>query len=177
MEKGQWTFYSDDCKCSTLKSCEEIKNTNCGWCPSLNKAFIGDVKGPKGKNIVCPQSKNGDQWIKNYFDCKCLSAGSCEDIEDTNCGWCPSQKKAFLGNYDGPFGNIRCEESINDGQWTFYSKDCKCLNAKKCEDIVDGTNCGWCSDLNRAFIGNEKGPKGNIDCKGKWIVNAKECQK
>jgi len=173
VKDGQWTWSKKNYKCLTISKCEDIEGTDCGWCPSLNKAFIGNEKGPIFDLKCNPRQLEG-HWIKDKSNCKCLSATKPEDLVGTKCGWCPSLKKAYLGDENGPFFNLSCQSTMKDGQWTWNKNDYKCLIATKCQDIK-GTNCGWCESSNKAYIGNEKGPIFGLECKFGWTNNYKDC--
>ena len=173
-EEGQWTYYTSDCVCSKAKSCHELQGTNCGWCSSLNKAFFGNKQGPFWE-VKCPV-EGYKQWIFNK-NCKCMEATKCGDIAETDdCGWCPSLKKGLIGTFNSPNDGIECPTN-EEGQWTFYTKDCACLSANKCEDLQN-TNCGWCNSKKKAMIGTKNGPLFNATCSNidsnQWIFN-KDC--
>jgi len=170
-EEGQWTYYTNDCKCLKAKSCDELKGTNCGWCTSLNRALLGDKNSPFW-DVKCPIVE-GKQWIFTN-NCKCLTVNKCEDTGETeNCGWCPSLKRGFIGNFEGPFDGLICP-TTEEGQWTYYTNDCKCLTAKTCDDLQK-TNCGWCNITGRGMIGNYNNPDFNAICPNEdynqWIFN------
>ena len=94
-EEGQWIAYTADCICLTATDKDQIKNyKSCGWCPFFNKGLIGNEKGQL-LNMNCPASASKGQWTYYTMNYKCLTATSCSDIGGTNCGWCPSLKKAY----------------------------------------------------------------------------------
>jgi len=102
---------------------------------------------------------------------------TCKDTGNTKtCGWCPSFNRSFLGNHDGPYGNITCP-TTEEGQWTYNTKDCECLTVTKCEDISQKENCGWCTENNKSLIGNANGPYYGAKCIGKWIWSTTDCPK
>ena len=77
----------------------------------------------------------------------------------------------MIGNYEGPLGT-KCNHGVEEGQWIFKPQDCKCDSIKACHDIL-GTNCGWCDNLKKAYIGDENGPRGiKWD---KWIYLIENC--
>ena len=45
--------------CETLSQCKDIGLTsNCGWCPSLKRGFIGTFYGPND-GLSCPTTDEG----------------------------------------------------------------------------------------------------------------------
>ena len=178
-EAGQWTWYQKNCKCLNATSCDQLDGTDCGWCPSLSHAYLGSSTGPSS-NITCEATAEAGQWTWYQKNCKCLNATSCGQLDGTDCGWCPSRAHAYLGSSSGPNNKITCEATPEAGQWTWYQKNCKCLNATSCGQL-EGTDCGWCPSLSHAYLGGSGGPSGGINCEataeaGQWTWYQKNCK-
>jgi hypothetical protein len=176
---GSWTWSTQDCACLTATNCSAIAGTDCGWCPSLGKAFLGNGNGPVS-GITCPAEASSGSWTWHTADCACITAANCSVIAGTDCGWCPSLGKAFLGNGNGPVSGIKCPATNETGSWTWSTKDCACLTATNCSQVVGPTDCGWCPSRNKAYLGNGNGPVGGITCpaeasSGSWTWNAADC--
>jgi hypothetical protein len=155
---GQWIWNSNDCKCLTatvciqlsidqccihciFKTCMDISATvNCGWCPTRQRGYLGDMNGPSS-GIDCPPGDQG-QWTFDDEDCKCLAAKSCFDIRGTNCGWCPSKQHAYKGSLSGPAG-LTCNSDQISGQWTWNNADCYCLNATVSDITSLSVDTNW----------------------------------
>eukprot|EP01084_Bolivina_argentea_P099797 179334_1 len=175
---GQWTFYDTDCPCITATKCEDAAGTAGGWCPYHKHCYLGDKSGPYN-NITCPASADVGQWTYLTNDCKCLNAKKCTDKGNSGGGWCPSRNRCYLGDKYGPYNNISCPANYSVGQWTYFTNDCKCLNAKKCTDM-DDSGGGWCPSRGRCYLGNKSGPYDNITCpatnsQGSWIYYTSNC--
>eukprot|EP01084_Bolivina_argentea_P265135 449300_1 len=82
---GQLSKSEDDCSCLTATTCDEMITKKLfsgrGFCPYHNKCFAGNTDGPHD-SIICPTGLDEGQWIFNVHDCQCVSAASCEDMND-----------------------------------------------------------------------------------------------
>tara|TARA_Y100000782_G_scaffold3214_1_gene3693 strand:- start:61068 stop:62969 length:1902 start_codon:yes stop_codon:yes gene_type:complete len=126
-------------QCKNMNSCDDLDNSDCGYCFYNDKFYYGDENGPK--TDVCP---NG--WVKTKEECvKKRERAVCEKITNCHemvgdaaiCAWCPTKNKAYV--YKEENGVIVPK----------YSDD-------KCDDIdqVTGSNLGLilnkdCSSFNQ----------------------------
>jgi hypothetical protein len=167
-ETGSWTWSTKDCACLTATNCSQVVGpTDCGWCPSRNKAYLGNGNGPVG-GITCPAEASSGSWTWHVADCACITAANCSAIAGTDCGWCPSLGKAFLGNGNGPVSGIKCPATLAQGQWTWSTADCSAWAATTCTECVAGAcpDCGWCATTGHCYLGNGNGPW-DLQC-DKW---------
>lgn len=57
----------------------QVGATNCGWCPVLGRAFLGDFDGPA--NLTCPSSASQGVWTWHSSDCACTANfTTCEQV-------------------------------------------------------------------------------------------------
>lgn len=114
-------------QCKNMKSCDELDNSDCGYCFYNNKFYYGDETGPK--TDVCPGGwvKTKEQCVERRERAICDKVTSCHEMtgDAAICAWCPTINKAFV--YKSENGIIVPK----------YSKD-------KCDDIdeVTGENLG-----------------------------------
>ena len=91
-------------KCSGIKECAGIKNTNlekgCGYCGGSNSFMMGNAKGP-----LTSTCKDGWSWTpgvcqKNKEKALCSKLTSClgmvTDGPTSICGWCKDSNKAYV---------------------------------------------------------------------------------
>eukprot|EP00759_Apiculatamorpha_spiralis_P037300 PhF_6_TR37196/c0_g1_i1/m.54811 len=173
-EAGQWTWNLNNCKCLTATTCTNISGTDCGWCPSLGKAYLGSSNGP-GVNLTCPATQEAGSWTWNLNDCKCVAATTCSNITNTDCGWCPSTQKAYLGSSNGPVKNLTCPASATAGQWTWDAPDCAAFTATNCTSCMKCPDCGWCTSNSKCYLGSSNGPSG-LTCAAGWIWGSSNCK-
>jgi len=142
----------------TASKCTDIINTDCGWCPSLQKAYFGNRNG--AYPLTCPSTQEAGSWVWDATrNCKCLTASECTDIIDTDCGWCPSRQKAYFGNGNGAIDPLTCPPNETSGQWTWDPQNCKMFSALTCTECKQGCpTCGWCSYNQKCYLGNSLGP-------------------
>lgn len=85
-------------RCKKIKSCDELDNTQCGYCFFNDTFYFGDENGPK--TDVCPGG-----WVFTKEACAerrekaiCEKVTSCHNMIDeaSICAWCPTKNKAFV---------------------------------------------------------------------------------
>ena len=167
--------YSGSCE-----ACINAPNLSCYYCPS------GGCMDYNVAASSCTNSASG-QLARNIGDCKCLTASSCQDMIDDNIfgsrGWCPSVGKCFQGASSGPYDNIECPATVDDGQWSISSNDCLCTMAQTCQDMIDNNlfaSRGWCPSRGKCYQGGSSGPSDDITCPatisdGQWSTSTSDC--
>ena len=80
--------------CRALTKCEQLENSNCGYCSTTKEFDFGDSSGPK--TDVCPD----DMWTTEVSKCQelrektiCSEVKSCGDLygeAEKLCGYCPT---------------------------------------------------------------------------------------
>lgn len=84
-------------KCKSIKSCDELDGTQCGYCLLNDRFYYGDDKGPF--TDVCPGG-----WVKTKEQCQerqerstCEKVKSCKEMvgDAAICAWCPTSNKAM----------------------------------------------------------------------------------
>lgn len=85
-------------RCKNITSCEQIDNTDCGYCFFTDEFYYGNKNGPK--TDVCPGG-----WVFTNEACKerreraiCDKVTSCHNMigDAAVCAWCPTKNKAFV---------------------------------------------------------------------------------
>jgi hypothetical protein len=118
--------------CSSLLSCDNLNDGNCGYCSTTKLFSYGDKKG--SKSDVCP----GNGWTTNKDKCMelrdkeiCKNVGSCADLYGEAakiCGFCPTTGKSY------PM------EKIGKKYFPKYSDDV-CPNSSEF-GLLPGDKCG-----------------------------------
>ena len=90
-------------KCKSIKSCDELEGTQCGYCLLNDTFYYGNDKGPF--TDVCPGG-----WVKTKEQCQERQERSiCEKVKSCNemvgdadiCAWCPTSNKAMPYKMEG----------------------------------------------------------------------------
>lgn len=86
--------------CRALTKCEQLENTNCGYCSTTKEFDFGDNRGPK--TDVCPDK----MWTTEVNKCNelrektiCSEIKSCGDLygeAEKLCGYCPTTGTAMV---------------------------------------------------------------------------------
>lgn len=116
--------------CRALTKCEQLNNSNCGYCSTTKEFDFGDKNGPK--TDVCPNN----MWTTEEDKCKelrektiCSEVKSCGDLygeAETICGYCPTTGTAMV------------MEKIGDKYFPKY-KDDVCAGAGY--GLIPGSKC------------------------------------
>jgi len=120
LQDGQWTWHNLDCAAFSAIDCPScMKCSDCGWCPSLKKCYLGNNNGPTG--LECPATETEGQWCYHSADCPMFTATTCaECMKCTDCGWCQSNQKCYLGSNNGPNPPISCPAQ----SWIYHASGC-----------------------------------------------------
>lgn len=130
--------------------------------------------GSNGK-IVTSTDSDVDTAVQ-----KCSSITSCNELDNTPCGYCFYNNKFGYGDENGPFTDV-CP-----GGWVKTTAECTerrersiCENVKNCKEMVgDAAICAWCPTKNKAFVYKEKGdilvPKYDTDTCNDKDIDGKE---
>ena len=90
-------------KCKSLKSCDELDGTQCGYCMLNDTFYYGNDKGPF--TDICPGG-----WVKTKEQCQerrersiCSKVKSCKEMvgDAAICAWCPTSNKAMPYKMEG----------------------------------------------------------------------------
>jgi len=139
-----------------------------------SSGFVSGLDGGDNK-IVTSTDNDVDTGVQ-----QCSSITTCQELDNTPCGYCFYNNKFGYGDENGPLTDV-CP-----GGWVKTTSQCLekreravCETVKNCKEMVgDAAICAWCPTKNKAFVYKEQGgilvPKYSKDiCKDVDITTGK----
>ena len=151
---------------------EGLDNQNAAPVSAIHKK-INYATGKKSLKVISPGAEELDSEIKKKIE-KCRSineaGANCNDLANTECGYCLDTDKAYYGDKNGPLVDVCQKKSwVAPGPKVVYyctrAKERRiCKEMKDCGDVAGSREiCGWCPYTEQGMvkkrIGNGYDPK------------------